>query len=58
MIERKGFQPFPMAGGKDGRLVYPDALAARPRKPKSLLRWGMDSPNVSEWLTILIGGAS
>ena len=35
---RKGFQPFPMVGGKDDRLVCPDALAARPHEPKSLLR--------------------
>jgi hypothetical protein len=36
-ISRKGVQPFQMEGGKDGRLVCPDALAARSRKPKSLL---------------------
>ena len=47
----KGFQPFPMARGKYGRLVYLDALAARPRKPKTLLCGWLESSTRVIWLS-------
>ena len=47
-IERKGFQPFPMAGGKDGGLVHLDALEAPSRSSNRApgVELERDSPDV------------